>query len=146
MKQFLRVATLSLLFSALGCGGALEFFDDFQPRPAVHEDFAGKSFGFDWFPNGNPISAALGEFRIDFLGDPQASGGDLRLTEVGHGEASGTYSWSAPRLTLEVLKSAPGVNLQAGKTVIVVLEADISDGRIRLTNEQTGSSSTSREP
>lgn len=126
-----------------GCGGnSIGSFDTFQPRTASTSDFASKSFGFGWLPVGNPLKNDLGAFDLQFGAFDVNGDGTFTVTEHDGGTASGTAHFASPHVTFTVTSTTGTISLTGGYTVINVVEADVNDGRIRLTNQATSAEAT----
>ncbi|HLP00199.1 MAG TPA: hypothetical protein VK171_16500 [Fimbriimonas sp.] len=101
-----------------------------------------KQFSFGWLPNGNPIKEGVGTFTLMF-GEMDSSGTAPITIEVAEGgSASGTSTLSGAEIVLSIGSSTiPG--LPVGHNTNCRIEADVDDGRIRLTNVFSGSEATS---
>ena len=125
-----------------GCGGSAEYFDEFQPRPAVTADFESRTHTFSWLPNGNPLDADLGAMTLNFSDFP-ANTGTFTITEKDGGSASGTATWSAPTITLTVTSTTGSIGVNVDQVLTATLEAEANDRRIRLTHPTNGSNAAS---
>lgn len=132
------VACLSL-GSGFGCGGgAISDFDAFEPRAAASTDFAGRAFGFSWLPEGNPIDSGVGAMDVSFSEIDGGGRGTVTVSEHGAGSGFGRYLWDPPSLQVTFETTLGQIALEPGQVVEVLLEAEVSDGRIRLTDQGRG--------
>lgn len=131
------------IIASTGCGGAGTYWNDFEPRTATIDDISGKTFYFNWYPEGNTIDDDLGEFQLDF-GDLDASGeGNFTIAEEDGGSANGTVEFDSPEIRFEVTSTTGEIGLAPGQSILNEIEADVSDGRIRLYDESREQEMTS---
>lgn len=142
LTQIIVVIASTMALSSCG-GGSIGDFDEFQPRPATVGDFSDKTFDFTWLPDGNPLNPDLGKMTIVFGALDGGGHGSFSVQEHGAGSASGTVDFASPTLTFHVSSKVGDIPLNTGDNIPLVIEADVSDGRIRLTNNATSAEVTS---
>lgn len=138
-RAALAAAAAALLVAA--CGGD-DYWDEFRPRAATVSDIASRSFTFTDFSYGAVFDASLaGTTTTLSFGSASAAGsGHVLPFSLAAGSASvpGAATLEADRLTLVVAQAVPGLPFTTGQQLVFTLEADVDDGRIRLTNRSSG--------
>jgi hypothetical protein len=139
-RTWLLSAASALVLAACG-GGDPGGWDEFRPRAATASDLAWHAFEFTGFSYGavfDPTLSATTTF-LAFEG-AQADGGASRLifSLTAGPRAQGTARLEAGRLALHFGQVEPGLPFAPGQVLDLAVEADVDDGRIRLTNERTG--------
>lgn len=69
--------------------------------------------------------------------------GSFTLTEEDGGSATGTVDLDSPTLRFVVQSTVGTIGLTVGQTISIRAEADLDDGRIRLTDESRNVEATS---
>jgi hypothetical protein len=134
------VAVATALLAA-ACGGG-DTWDEFRPRAATVSDIASRSFRFTDFSYGAVFDASLANTTTTLaFGSASAAGSGhvLPFSLAASGASvAGAATLEADRLTLVVAQAAPGLPFTSGQQLVFTLEADVDDGRIRLTNRSSG--------
>ncbi len=127
-----------------GCGGSQVNFDEFVPRAATSDDFAGTKHSFSWLPLGNPLFSSVNAFDLNLSVISSENSGTFVLTERASSvRFEGTYLWSSPNLQLTVSTSGDTARVAVGAVVSNTLDADVADGRIRFRSLTSTSEVTS---
>lgn len=121
---------IGIAVAAAGCGG-LGIFDPIEPRAAVESDMNGQTFRFTWLPSGNPVDQDVSFFELDF-GTFASGNTNFRLEELDGGVATGTVAFSTDRLTFTVTDVTGTIGIADNQVVTVQVDADETDGRLRL--------------
>lgn len=135
------LATAASALIAAACGGG-DYWDEFRPRAATASDIASRTFRFTDFSYGAVFDASLASTTttLSFGSASTTGSGHVLPFSLAAGGASvaGAATLEADRLTLVVAQAAPGLPFGTGQQLVFTLEADVDDGRIRLTNRSSG--------
>ncbi len=144
MLKNVSVLVLSgMLCFFIACGSD-NGFDEFRGRPATVEDLENKSFTFSFVANGAPFDPALGDRPTTLIiGEFDESDSAPFTLEVADGSAAGTAVFDASLLSLTVEAVSGNMPFSIDQEILLDVQADIDDGRISVTNTETGLESTS---
>ena len=130
-----------------GCGGDDGFWDPLQPRDATIADIDAKSFVFTEFLFGAAFDPSLGTTTTTLaFGASQAVANTFTLPfslSAKGASSSGTATLDGQELTLTFTQASPVLPFTTIKPLKFRIRADISDGRISLTNLETNIEQTS---
>ncbi|MBX3608062.1 MAG: hypothetical protein KF788_22505 [Piscinibacter sp.] len=140
--------TLAAAAALAGCGGGDDVdWDPLNPRDPTVADIAGESFVFTGFSYGAVFDPSLDRATTTLtFGASQAAGAAFVLPfslAANGGVASGSSTLDGARLTLVVAQPHPALPFAAGQVLNFDLQADVDDGRIGLTNRDSGVQQTS---
>ncbi|MCW5664107.1 MAG: hypothetical protein KIT35_09760 [Piscinibacter sp.] len=143
-RAVLAAILSSVLLSA--CGGG-DYWDEFVPRDPTIDDIESQSFVFTDFSYGAVFDPALDHTRTTLAFGPASADGSahrLPFSLLADGAAAaGRARLQGPRLTLDIESAGSGLPFTVGQRLDFDLQADIDDGRIRLTNRSSGVQQTS---
>ncbi len=133
----------SVMLSGAGCGGG-DGFDTFRGRAATIADLEEKTFTFSFVSNGAPFNPSLGDqpTTVSF-GQFDATNMAPFTLRVKDSAASGLAAFNDSRLTLTITEVAPSLPFSVGQEIVLDVLADVDDGRISVTNVETGLETTS---
>lgn len=128
------------------CGGGSDW-DKFRPRAASVSDLASQSFVFTGFSYGTVFDPSLASSTTTLsFGPAQASGNvwtmPFALAAKGS-SAAGTATFDGAGLLLEFTQTSPALPFSTAVPLDFDVFADVDDGRISLTNRDTGVEQTS---
>lgn len=144
-RLLLAFASTCLVLTA--CGGGDGVWDEFAPRAPTVADIDAQSFVFTDFSHGAVFDPSLSTTTTTLVfGQAVADGTAWRLPA--NLLAKGSTSAGEARLTgsllaLRIDTVGAGQPFQAGQQLAFDLQADVDDGRIRLTNRASGVEQTS---
>lgn len=123
------------------CQRARDPGDDFRPREVYATDLSSRTFEFSAPLGGSVFDSRLGGVTT-FLNFGEPCGAEqirwpFWLLAKGD-DPSGVASLSLSHLRLEFLRTDPRSPFSAGRSIDLLVEADLFDCRIRLTNCETG--------
>ena len=128
--------------AAMGaCRRVPECCDDFRSRDVTAADLSSRTFEFSASPGGSIFDSRLVGVTT-FLNFGKPCGGEpfrwpFWLFAKGD-DPSGMASLSLAHLRLEFLRTEPRSLFSAGRSIDLLVEANLFDCRIRLTNCETG--------
>lgn len=145
-RTWLLSAASALVLAACG-GGDPGDWDEFRPRAATESDLASRAFEFTGFSYGAVFDPALSQTTTFLAFEAAQSDGSgsrmpFRLTASGQ-RGLGQARFEAGRLALHFDTVEPGLPFTPGQQLNLRVEADVDDGRVRLTNERSGVQQTS---
>jgi hypothetical protein len=134
-------AAISCPLAACGGGDEETTWDEFQPREARVEDLAEDSFLFTGFHYGAVFDASLAaSTTVLSLGIARTSGAGHAMPQsvsANGGTAHGIATLEGSELTLTFDETSDRLPFTSDTVLVLRVEADVDDGRIRLTNAQT---------
>lgn len=128
--------------AAMGaCQRVSDRCDDFRSREVTATDLSSRTFEFSASPGGSVFDSRLaGVTTFLNFGEP-CSGEQIRwpfwLFAKGD-DPSGTATLRLSHLRLEFRRTDPRSRFNAGRSIDLLIEANLFDCRIRLTNCETG--------
>lgn len=144
-RTWLIAVASAAVLAACG-GGDPGDWDEFRPRAATAGDLASRAFEFTGFSYGAVFDATLSRtttFLAFEAAQPDGTGSRLPFTLSTSLRARGMARLEAGRLALHFEQVEAGLPFTPGQQLDLVVEADVDDGRIRLTNERSGVQQTS---
>jgi hypothetical protein len=138
---------LSLALVLPACGGDDGGWDEFRPRAATAVDLAGRSFTFTGFQYGAVFDASLSTTTtvLAFGATASVPGGQAMAHSVAArgATARGEAVLAGDSLTLSFSEAPAALPFTLATQLRLRVESDVDDGRIRLTNLDTGLQQTS---